>query len=113
MKTAFENLQFVSGKSIIKSVSYSSLQNLAKILKENPSFKLKIAGHTDSVGSESSNLTLSKSRATAVKLYLGQYGISADRFIIEAYGETQPVGDNNTAEGRQQNRRVEMEIIQD
>lgn len=113
LKLAFDNLQFVTGKTVIKSVSYESLQTLAKILKENPSFKLKIAGHTDSVGSEESNLTLSRGRATAVKTYLGQYGIAADRFIVEAYGETKPVGDNNTEEGRQKNRRVEMEVIQD
>ncbi|MGB0884951.1 MAG: thrombospondin type 3 repeat-containing protein [Chitinophagales bacterium] len=113
LKVAFDNLQFVSGKSIIKASSYSSLQNLATILKENPSFKLRIKGHTDSVGSESSNLNLSRSRANAVKIYLNQYEISASRFIIEAYGESMPTATNDTAEGREKNRRVEMEIVMD
>ncbi len=110
---AFKNLEFISGKSIIKSSSYSSLQNLATIMKENPSFRLRVAGHTDSDGSEASNLILSRKRATAVKTYLMQYGIESQRFVIEAYGETQPIATNNTAEGKQKNRRVEMEIIQD
>lgn len=113
LKLAFNNLEFYSGKAVIKSSSYTSLQNLAKILKEHPEFKLRIAGHTDSDGSESSNLTLSRKRATAVKTYLKQYGISDSIFIIEAYGETQPVASNNTAEGKQKNRRVEMEIVTD
>ena len=112
LKVAFDNLQFITGKSIIKSTSYESLQNLAKILKENPSFQLRIAGHTDNVGAEDTNLTLSRNRANAVKTYLTQYGINADRFIIEAYGESKPIGDNATEEGRQQNRRVEMEVVQ-
>lgn len=113
LKTAFDNLEFYSGKSVIKATSYASLQNLGKILKEHPEFKLRIAGHTDSDGSESSNLTLSRKRATAVKTYLKQYGISEGVFIIEAYGETQPVATNNTTEGKQKNRRVEMEIVTD
>ena len=113
IKTAFNNLEFYSGKSVIKSSSYASLQNLAKILNEHPEFKLRIAGHTDSDGSESSNLLLSRKRAIAVKSYLKQYGINDGVFIIEAYGETQPLATNNTTEGKQKNRRVEMEIVTD
>lgn len=112
IKTAFDNLQFVSGKAIIKTISFSSLERLANIMKENPSFNLKIAGHTDSVGAESNNMKLSESRANAVKTYLMQNGIAQDKFMIEAYGETRPIGDNNTEAGRQMNRRVEMEVIQ-
>ena len=113
IKTAFENLEFYSGKAVIKSSSYASLQDLAPILKEHPEFKLRIAGHTDSDGSESSNLLLSRKRAIAVKGYLKQYGINEGIFIIEAYGETQPIASNNTSEGKQKNRRVEMEIVTD
>ena len=113
IKTAFQNLEFYSAKSVIKETSYSSLTNLAKILKENPSYKLKIDGHTDSDGSEATNLVLSRKRANAVKTYLKKLGINDNVFIIEAFGETQPVASNNTAEGRQKNRRVEMKIIFD
>lgn len=113
LQVAFDNLEFISGKSIIKSSSYVSLKTLAKIMNENKEYKLRIAGHTDSDGSESANLVLSRKRANAVKTYLTQYGIADNRFIIEAYGETQPVASNNTSEGKQKNRRVEMEIIMD
>lgn len=113
IQTAFDNLQFVSGKAEIKSISYTSLRNLAKILGENNTLKLRIAGHTDSQGSAESNMILSRKRAEAVKTYLKQYGVADNRFIIEAYGETKPIADNNTAEGRQKNRRVEMEIVMD
>lgn len=112
IQTAFDNLQFVSGKAVIKTSSLPSLQSLATIMKENPSFNLKIAGHTDSVGSDEANMTLSKERATAVKTYLVQNGVPENKFIIEAYGETMPIGDNDTEAGRQLNRRVEMDIIQ-
>ena len=68
-------------------------------------------GHTDSIGTEAYNLALSKRRADAVKQYLVSKGIEANRIYTEGKGKTQPVADNRTAEGRQKNRRVEVEII--
>ena len=74
-------------------------------------WKLRISGHTDNVGSAASNLTLSKKRAIAVKDYLNRRGVDEKRFIVEWFGEDQPIAPNTTKAGRQQNRRVEMEVI--
>ena len=74
-------------------------------------WKIIIAGHTDNVGSAKSNLILSKKRSQAVGVYLEQRGIKSERIIVQYFGEEKPVADNNTKEGRQQNRRVEMTIL--
>lgn len=111
LKRAFDNLEFNTGKSTIRSSSYESLDDLATYLKENVIYNLLIEGHTDNVGSRSSNITLSKNRATAVKTYLNRKGVSSGRLITKWYGPDKPVGDNSTNEGRQQNRRVEMNLI--
>jgi OOP family OmpA-OmpF porin len=68
-------------------------------------------GHTDSIGSHEYNMALSQRRANAVKQYLVSKGIEANRIYTEGKGKTQPVADNRTAEGRQKNRRVEIEVI--
>jgi outer membrane protein OmpA-like peptidoglycan-associated protein len=108
---AFDNLEFETGKSIIKSSSKSSLNELAALLKKKPEFKLLVAGHTDNVGNATSNMTLSKNRTLAVKKYLVTAGVEAERIRTEWYGSTKPIADNSTPEGRQHNRRVEMSII--
>lgn len=114
IQTAFDNLEFESGKAIIRASSYTSLDTLAKMLVDHEHYRLRIEGHTDNVGSAASNLTLSKKRAQAVMDYLNLRGINDDsRFEVEGYGETRPLYPNNTAEGRQKNRRVHMEIIFD
>lgn len=113
LNTAFENLEFETGKSIIKAVSKPSLDELAKVLIKKSDWKLQIAGHTDNVGNAQGNLMLSKSRAEAVREYLIGKEISKERFKVLYFGETQPIADNSTAEGRQKNRRVEMTIIFD
>ena len=113
LNTAFDNLEFESGRAIIKDESYPSLQALAELLQKKPTWKLRISGHTDSDGSASTNLRLSKERAQAVANYLTAKGISADRLIVEGFGETQPIADNKTKEGKQKNRRVEMKVIFD
>ena len=71
---------------------------------------IEIAGHTDNVGSEESNMTLSKNRTQSVGKYLQGKGVPASQIVMEWHGETMPVADNNTPEGRQKNRRVEMKI---
>lgn len=108
---AFENLEFESGKAVIRSSSYESLDSLAALLVKHPEWKLNIAGHTDAVGNDASNMRLSKNRSNAVKDYLNSRGVNEDRFIVEWFGETKPIAPNNTAAGRQKNRRVEMEVV--
>ncbi len=111
IKRAFDNLEFDTGKDIIRSSSFTSLNELAQLLISKPAYGLKIAGHTDNVGDDQKNMILSKNRSNAVKNYLVGKGVQADRIVVEYYGETRPIADNNTAEGRQKNRRVEMNII--
>lgn len=113
LQQAFDNLEFATGKAIISTSSYSSLDKLAEVLQKKPEYKLLIEGHTDNVGRRSSNMTLSKNRANAVKLYLQKKGIAGDRIITQHYGPDKPIGDNATEEGRQKNRRVEMTVIFD
>ena len=108
---AFSNLEFETGKSTIRATSFSSLDQLAGVLKNRPEFKLALEGHTDNVGNPQSNLNLSKNRTLAVKNYLVKKGIDAGRIKAEWYGQTKPVAPNNTTEGRQKNRRVEMKIF--
>ena len=111
LKTAFDNLEFEVAKDIILAGSFSSLDELSEVLIKKPTWKLEIAGHTDNVGDDDSNLILSKKRAEAVKTYLVGKGVDASRFVIQYYGETKPIADNNTADGRAKNRRVEMKIV--
>lgn len=111
LKTAFDNLEFETGKDIIKEASKPSLDELAEVLVKRPEWKLQIAGHTDNVGSAQSNLILSKKRAEAVRNYLASKGLDEKRFSVLYFGQTQPIADNATPEGRQKNRRVEMTVI--
>lgn len=113
LKRAFDNLEFNTGKSTIRTSSYASLDELAELLKKKPEYKLLIEGHTDNVGSRTSNITLSKNRATAVKNYLVKKGVAASRFVVNWFGPDKPIDTNDTDEGRQRNRRVEMTVIFD
>ena len=88
IKKAFDNLEFETGKDIIRSESYQSLNELAALMKKKPNWKLKISGHTDNVGKPAANMELSKKRAIAVKKYLAAQGISDDRFVTKWYGQT-------------------------
>jgi outer membrane protein OmpA-like peptidoglycan-associated protein len=110
LNTAFENLEFNTGNAIIKEVSYASLDELAKLLVKKKEWKLLISGHTDNVGDDKKNMVLSKQRSEAVKAYLTSKGVDASRLITEFYGETKPIATNDTPEGRQRNRRVEMKV---
>ena len=108
---AFSNLEFATGNDVIKKESFSSLDELAGLLAKKPKWRLKISGHTDNQGVAANNLKLSQKRAEAVKKYLVSKGVKDDRFKVEFFGQTQPIADNKTQEGRQKNRRVEMLII--
>lgn len=110
VKKAFDNLEFATGKAIIQKTSYTALDDLAELMKKNPGWRLKIEGHTDNVGSAYSNKLLSKNRANAVKTYLTKKGVSATRFTVNWYGPDKPIAPNDTEEGRQKNRRVEMTL---
>ncbi|MGE0561103.1 MAG: DUF5723 family protein [Flavobacteriales bacterium] len=112
LNTAFKNLEFETGKAIIKEASLPSLIELANLLKKKPDWGLKIEGHTDNVGKASNNLKLSKLRATAVKNFLVENEVDASRFEVLWFGHTKPIESNKTPEGRQKNRRVEMTVVQ-
>lgn len=102
---------FDTNKSNIKGTSVETLNKLAGIFKEYPKTAILVEGHTDSAGSDEYNLGLSKLRAESVTNYLIAQGIDATRFTTKWYGEAQPVADNETAEGKSKNRRVELGII--
>ena len=113
LRTAFDNLEFESGKDIILEVSKVALDELANVLIKKATWKLEISGHTDNIGGENFNLVLSKKRAEALKNYLIFKGVDTNRLITFYFGETQPLIDNTTLEGRKKNRRVEMKITFD
>jgi len=105
------SLQFESGKSIIITSSYALLDNLIEIMTLKPTMKIEIAGHTDSDGDDANNLVLSQQRADAVKDYLIKKGIASNRIVAHGYGESQPVAENTTVSGKQQNRRTEIKVL--
>lgn len=109
-KIALRNIFFDTGKSTLRPESNAELDRLVKLLKDVPSLEIEISGHTDNTGSASLNEKLSQSRADAVVTYLKSKGIAASRLTSEGYGSRQPIATNNTADGRQQNRRTEFEI---
>lgn len=110
IQKAFSNLEFETGKDIIRPKSYPSLNELAGLLKQHPDWIIILSGHTDNVGDDEKNMILSEKRAKAVGNYLIKKGVKAENIITEWFGETRPIADNNTPEGRQKNRRVEMKI---
>ena len=81
------------------------------MLKDNPTVKIEISGHTDNVGKPADNLALSNSRAKSVVNYLISKGIAAQRLVAKGYGETKPMADNKTEEGKAKNRRTELKVI--
>jgi OOP family OmpA-OmpF porin len=106
---AIRNLEFDFGKATIRAKSFPSLNRVAALLVQK-NFSLKLAGHTDDVGSDAANMKLSKDRAESVKNYLVGQGANASRVEAIGYGESQPIATNKTAAGRQQNRRVEFTL---
>ena len=110
LKEAFNNLDFEYNKAIIKSASFASLDELSDVLKQT-NWNLILSGHTDNVGSEEFNLKLSTKRAEAVKDYLINKGIAAERITAKGFGETMPIAPNDTEQNRALNRRVEFFIV--
>lgn len=112
LDAATRNLRFGTGSSNIEYSSFTTLKDLAQLMINNPGFRLRIAGHTDNEGSPTGNMDLSKKRAEAVRNYLLNEGVSFGNMIVEYFGGTKPIADNNTSEGRRLNRRVDFELIE-
>lgn len=106
-----KNIFFDINKTELKAESSAELDNIVKLLKENPTLKIGINGHTDNVGKPADNLKLSNDRANSVVKYLVEHGIAAGRLSSKGWGETQPVSANDTEEGRSKNRRTEMKVM--
>jgi len=108
-KFSTNGILFDPQSAVIRPESYGVVKDIANVLKENPSVRVKIIGHTSSDGDDAANMELSKKRAAAVKdLLAGAFAIDGGRIETEGKGETMPVEDNKTKEGRAQNRRVEF-----
>lgn len=101
-------INFETGKSDIKPESQPIVEQIVEMLKQNPDLKISVEGHTDNVGSDKSNQTLSESRAKSVMNALISGGIEKSRLSSKGWGATKPVGDNSTEDGRYKNRRVEI-----
>ena len=110
-RIVLRNIFFDSDKATLRESSRSELNRLYDIMKENQNIRVEISGHTDNVGSASYNNELSRERAKSVVDYLIKKGIDKDRLEYKGYGFRKPIADNDTEEGRQQNRRTEFEII--
>jgi outer membrane protein OmpA-like peptidoglycan-associated protein len=102
---------FDTNKYNINNASQTTLNKLIGVFEEFPDTNILVVGHTDSQGAEDYNMTLSKNRAYAVTNYLSQNGVSAGRLTTNWFGETQPIHDNATADGRAKNRRVNIAIL--
>lgn len=101
---------FASGKYTLLALAQSKLDEVAKALKDQGYQRIVVEGHTDSRGSDDANLSLSQKRAEAVRTYLVSQGIDSNKISAAGIGEARPVADNNTAEGRANNRRVELVV---
>lgn len=112
IKITFDSgILFDVGSDVLKPAAKSNVDNLAKILQKYKDTNILVEGHTDSTGSHNLNQRLSEDRANSVSRELKYVGVIETRISSAGYGETQPVGDNKTTYGRQQNRRVEVAIF--
>lgn len=109
-KIILNNVFFDSGKADLRPESATELQRLVQLMRRLPKLKVEVSGHTDNVGNESINQKLSENRAAAVRNFISGQGIEAARLTAKGYGSAKPLGNNATAEGRQQNRRTEFVI---
>ena len=107
---AIENLLFETGKAVILPTSRPELKRIADFV-QTYGYNVRLAGHTDNIGQPTDNLLLSRARAEAVRQQLIDYGCQPQYITAEGFGETQPVADNASDEGRQKNRRVEITLL--
>ena len=110
-KIVLRNIFFDFDKATLRPESTAELERLIQLLKDVPTMRIEISGHTDSRGADDYNLKLSDNRAKAVVEYLVSHGISGSRLEYKGYGETQSMSTNDTDEGRQLNRRTEFKIL--
>lgn len=106
-----KNVNFEFAKSTLQESSNTELMKVVALLKANPSYRIQLSGHTDNIGNKSSNMTLSQSRANAVRTFLVSKGIDASRIETKGYGSSKPVASNTTDAGRATNRRVEFVVL--
>jgi outer membrane protein OmpA-like peptidoglycan-associated protein/tetratricopeptide (TPR) repeat protein len=106
-----KNVFFDSKKTTLNPESITELDNVVRLMNENPNMKILISGYTDNIGKPEDNLALSKGRAVAVVNYLIGKGINNNRLSFKGFGETNPVGDNGTEQGRALNRRTELSVV--
>lgn len=106
-----DKIQFETGKADLKPVSFPVLDDVVRVLKENPQIEeVVVEGHTDSTGTADINRKLSQGRAESCMKYIVGKGIKANRLTAQGYGPDRPIADNTTEEGREANRRVEFVI---
>jgi outer membrane protein OmpA-like peptidoglycan-associated protein len=103
-------IRFDANEADLRPAAEDNIEELTQVLKRYDDTDVLVVGHTDATGSHEHNMELSTRRAMAVAEYATSHGLDADRITIEGQGETAPVAENDTAEGRQQNRRVEIAI---
>ena len=101
------NIRFDTNEYIVKDIHFGELARFAHVLKNYPDLEVTLEGHTDNVGDAGSNLELSRKRAGSVKDHLVSLGIDASRIAVKGHGESRPVADNGTEQGKWRNRRVE------
>ncbi|MGB4974428.1 MAG: OmpA family protein, partial [Cyclobacteriaceae bacterium] len=111
LDVAMRAVQFDTGKATFKQESYTILKQIGNILSRYPDYKLAISGHTDNTGSALANQELSEKRAKACYDYLVSQGISSNRMSWAGFGESRPVADNESLNGKSLNRRVEFNMI--
>ncbi len=112
-KIVLRNVFFDTDKADLRPESRTELKTVAKLLKDNPKLKIEISGHTDNRASAEYNQDLSKRRAEAVVKFLVNQGIKPANLVAAGYGLSQPIATNDSAEGRQQNRRTELKVLED
>lgn len=105
---AVYGIHFDTGKATIQPDSENILSEIAKLLQQNADLKLRVEGHTDTQGSAAANQILSEKRAQAVVVWLTTHNVPAGRLSAKGLGQTQPVADNSSEDGRAKNRRVEL-----
>lgn len=110
-RKAMQGIEFEFDKDVIRPISFSILDDIVKVMKENPTYLLYVTGHTDNIGRAEYNQDLSERRAASVCEYLRTHGVEDNRVTSKGFGDTKPVASNETDAGRAKNRRTEFEVI--
>lgn len=110
-KIELRNIFFETGSAALLPASTVELDKLVKLMATNATMRIEVGGHTDDVGSDADNQKLSEQRANAVRTFLLEHGIAAERVVAKGYGESKPVAGNDTDEGRAKNRRTEVTVL--